>query len=457
MPSNYVCAGFESLVKILNKFIICDEFDNHWDLPTLQKFFENTCPRLLHSFGQNFKLKKKFQKHKQVEIETFEKARDLGYFGKSELWVDSGGFQISVGLLDRWHSEGLFEIYHEFLVERPELYDKAFILDVPPGPGCTMIKNFQDVYDLNYKSYSFAANLPKPIRDKMIYIHHFRTPKLWEIYDRLLNENNMFDKFNNFATGGIIANMKSDVIVPIIIYILPLIVLLNKCIEAGKKELNFHVLGGASFRDILFYELFRIHVEKVHGIKLNLTYDSSGIFKALMVARVFLVKDNNIIRKMSVRTDDLNFRLNDGTTALEKVREMIDNMSIRHNLKRIPIEHIYCNTSGTFTQEVRAYSALYNLDMYDIMQTQMRNVAERIYPMYDAGDFESFNMEAFEVTRDINQGKITKKQRSKTNSIVQSLNMLTQLDTNHCKYIVDTFLARDEFTDLCPTSSYMSI
>lgn len=457
MASNYVCAGFESLVKILNHFIVCDEFDNHWKQEDLQNFFNNTCTRLLHSFGQNFKLKKKFQKHKKIEVDTFEKARRLGYFGNSELWVDSGGFQISMGLLDRWHSEGLFTIYHEFLSERPDLYDRAFILDVPPGPGCEIFKSFKDVYDLNYKSYSYAASLPDPIRNKMIYIHHFRTPKLWDIYSKILNEGDMFNKFDYFATGGIIANMKSDIIIPIIIYILPLVVLLNKCIENGKKNLKFHVLGGASFRDILFYELFRIHVKKIHGIDLELTYDSSGIFKALMVARVFLVKDENIIRKLSIRTDDLNFRLNDGTTALEKVRDMIDDMSVRHNFKRIPVEHIYCAESGTFTKEVRAYSALYNLDMYDIMQKQMRNEAERVYKFYESGENELFNSEVFEITRDINQGKATKKQISKSTSILASLNMLTDLDNDHCKYIVDTYLARDEFVDLFPKKSFLSI
>ena len=41
------------------------------------------------------------------------------------------------------------------------------------------------------KDHKFILN------DKIIYIEHFRTPKLWNIYTKILDENNLFDKFTS--------------------------------------------------------------------------------------------------------------------------------------------------------------------------------------------------------------------------------------------------------------------
>jgi len=58
------------------------------------------------------------------------------------------------------------------------------------------------------------------------------------------------------------------------------------------------------------------------------------------------------------------------------------------------------------------------------------------------------NEKISEVTRNMNEGKKTKKQISKSNSVITSLDMLTKLDEEYCKYIVTKFLEKDEFTSL---------
>ena len=50
--------------------------------------------------------------------------------------------------------------------------------------------------------------------------------------------------------------------------------------------------------------------------------------------------------------------------------------------------------------------------------------------------------------RSLNGGKITKKQISKSYSIINSLKMLENLDEDYCQYIVNKYLAKDEFIDL---------
>ena len=48
----------------------------------------------------------------------------------------------------------------------------------------------------------------------------------------------------------------------------------------------------------------------------------------------------------------------------------------------------------------------------------------------------------------IKQGKLTKKQMTKSHSIASSLDMLISLDEDYCKFLVNKFLAKDEFFDL---------
>ena len=88
------------------------------------------------------------------------------------------------------------------------------------------------------------------------------------------------------------------------------------------------------------------------------------------------------------------------------------------------------------------------LFMYSEVQEAMRLRAAELYEQYEAGDLEGFAIGCEQTTRNINSGKITKKQKAKSQSIIRSLDMLTDLDETYCEYIINKFLAKDEFVDL---------
>jgi len=448
MAGNYVCAGFETIAAILEKFVNGDRYDNHFKLTDIADFFDHTCNKYLHSFGQNFKGKKRYDKYVANEIRMFKICNELQIFNKSEYILDSGGFQISIGFLDERQTQDLYDLYYNFLVENKDLYHRAFVLDIPPGPGCQIFRNFEEVYNLNEKSYLHAASMPQEILDKLIYIHHFRTPKLWEIYTKIMDDNELFDKFNYHGTGGIVANMSSDMIIPCIIYILPLIPLINRAKRAGRSRLDFHILGGATYRDVLFYQLFTRHIKHVHDIDVNITYDSSTIFKGLMVGRYIHIVDEDVIRKVDIRQHNLPMRFKDDIKVIDAYRNALRAMSDMFGWKPIPLDEVYCKDSGTFHYENRTYTVLYMLYMSWMVEASLAEKADRIYPLYRDGHLEEFNKEISEITRRINSGKITKKQKSKSRSVIKSLDMLTSLDENFCEYIVKKFLAKDEFVDL---------
>lgn len=459
MASGYTVAGMETLATIIDNFIKNkkNDFEDHFTREDISNFFGQVCNRFLHSFGQNFKGKKNYDNYNQQEHELYKKVRDTGFFNKSSLIVDSGAFQISIGILTRKESDILFNNFYNFLTDYHESFDEAFILDLPPGPGCQIFSNFKEVYDKNLASYSIAANLPDHVREKVVYIHHFRTPKLWDIYTKILRDNDFYKYFTKFSTGGIVANSAGDSDIPCIIYVLPLIPLLNETIKYKRNKLDFHVLGGATFRDIFFYELFKYHVKKVHNIELNITYDSSGLFKGLMIGRFFSTLDGDKIKKVDIRSCNLNMRFKDDIKIQDVCNNVMNQLSEKYNFKKLNFDSIYNLQTGTFHESVKIYLMLYMLEFYQEVELLMRQKSEEIYPYYESGNIETFISKSEQITRDLNQGKISRKQISKSNSIIKSLDMLTNLDEDFCKHVVNKFLSKDEFINLTENGQLLTI
>jgi hypothetical protein len=454
--SGYILAGFETLATIVDNFFKGKRgrWNENFTREQVSNFLSETCAGFLHSYGQDFGGKKKYNKYSQKEADLYKKCRDMGIFDGCNLVADSGGFQISVGDLSRRESEMLFDMYYNWLRDYVDVYDRAFILDVPPGPGCEIFHNFEDVYNLNLKSYLIARDLPDEVRKKVVYIHHFRTPKLWEIYTKIMRENELFPYFDWHGTGGIVANMSGDMAIPCIIYILPMIPLINEAIKYGRNYLNFHILGGGSFRDVFFYELFMNIVKRKHNFDLNITYDSSMSWKQVMRARFIHAKDDEgYTRKMSIKSNNLDKRFyrstNPNGIRVEQMYEkVLNNVAEQFNFKPISIDGVYSSETGTFHEDIKVYSIFYTLNLFPTIQQEMKKIAERIIPMYEAGESGMFFEECLEITRRINQGNLTKKQRIKTNSISKSLDMLCDLDEDYCHHLVNTHLAKDEFVDL---------
>jgi len=448
--SGYVLAGIETLHTIIHNFILNkkNRYEDNFSRKDISNFLLNTCSGFLHSYGSSFGGKKSYSKYNRSEAKLFQTCRESGLFDDSIFIADSGGFQISVGRLNRKESKLLLTLYYEFLEQYHQVLDRAFILDVPPGPNCEIFHSFTDVYNLNLQSYLTATNLPDEVRQKIIYIHHFRTPKLWDIYTKILRDNDLFSKFQYHGTGGIVANMSGDMAIPCIIYVVPMIPLINEAIKHKKDHLNFHILGGANFRDILFYELFQIHVQKKHNLTLNITYDSSGLFKGLMIGRFMQMFDGTSFKKVDLRSANLNIRFKNELKVVDIYRNELNKLADKYNFKNIPMEEVYDDKAGTFFEETKVYSMLYMLDQFAVVQNMLKDVAKKIYPIYESNNIELFTKNIINTTKMLNSGKITRKQKAKSNSVVKSLDMLTSLDEQYCEHIVMKFLSKDEFIHL---------
>lgn len=450
MPK-YTLAGCETFANYvrLQDYLTPEEVSNFLE--------EEKCDSFLHSFGQDFS--GKYDTHVQHELKVLTDCRKL--YKNCDYILDSGGFQISINKIPRKDAPRYQELYYfDFLTKHGHLIDKAFILDMPPGPGCEMFTDFDDVYRWNLNSYLIAANLPEEIRRKIIYVHHFRTPSLWKIFTRIMREHELFDLFIHHGTGGLVANQSSDTATPQVLLIFPLIQLLNEAIKYKRKHLTYHVLGNATFRDVLFYHLFEIHVAKCHGIKLTISFDSSGLFKGIMKGRYIQIIDNDYsVSKVSLKEADLDKRCQRSMTYREKFKETMYEICSQTSLREPPkdlFHEIYywqekerkngtVSRVRTFHPVVRLYIAINYLHTYVKANNLLKPLATELYSLYEDNRIEEFNMEIMKVTSKINFGKITRKQKKKTEGIASSLKILENLDENHCEYLVKKYLEKDEF------------
>jgi len=458
--SSFILAGFEAFGRIVNNFMLGkkpERWDNNFTYSDLSTYFDSTITGFLHSYGEDYAIRKNLKTYGKSQMKMIKRFLDTGLFDKVNFYIDSGGYQISTGKLNRYYSEALLDNYYDFVVEAKDLYDRSFILDVSPGQNCVMFENFNDVYEKNLRSYQEAVSLPDDVRSKMIYVHHFRTPQLSKIYTRLLRENDLYQYFNHFACGGIVSNMASDLKIPCLVYILPLIPLLIETQKAGRNYLNFHILGGASYRDVLFYELFKEVVRRYHGIELEITYDSSGIFRQIFVARyIHAFDDLGNIKKMNIKSDNLDRNFYNNVTVQEKLNENLNGMAEKYNFKKIDIMNGIYNEK-TMNEEVKVYTMLYIFALYSELTANFKNWASEVLDVYESGDQEAFTDLCLDQTVKAAQGRYSSKVRYKTYSIGRSIEMLKNLDEDQCDHYITKYLALDEFNYLDKSCQLLEI
>jgi len=83
--------------------------------------------------------------------------------------------------------------------------------------------------------------------------------------------------------------------------------------------------------------------------------------------------------------------------------------------------------------------------------------ARELYPIYESGDYAEFNRKIELVFRKLNAGKITRKHKAKFHALARTLDLLTSLDEDHCKYIITRYLGRTEFSNLATEDKLMTI
>lgn len=452
---NYIVAGSDCFVSLLGNFMDKHGGSDYFDDDKVNTLLHNSTNRFLYSYGTglSYKTRKLSNKHGARISREVNKIVSRSLMRNTKLYIDSGGFQVAMGAVETKNMPLFIKQYHDFLNDNHKNFSHAFSLDLPPGPTSSsdIFESYQQIENLNRMSYNMSVELPKEIKDKMLYIHHFRTPSLYDTWSRFLWEENLAEGFNNFATGGLVANMATDTAIPVIIYVIPLSEILNYALANNKTKFNFHVLGGANFIDVFYHKLFSYHIQRVHGIEVNITYDSSAIFKALAIGRFIPVfKDDGTLVKMDLKSKSLHLRFEKDISIRDKVYQLTNEIAENYGFKKLSPESepIYNKESGTLTRSVHMYLICYMLRIYRELELISQDVVESIYPLYEQGQQDEFDKICYDLGRDFNQGKRTRKQKAKIASIYRSLKILTDMDRDYNKYLINKFMYSDDVSSM---------
>lgn len=303
----YIFAAAESLFKDYYKTSF-EVSDNFWPnfLDKVSNNFLITYGALLTKSGTANKKKFKDNAYadmfadKLKEMEGLQKYRD-----KINLYIDSGGYQVQMGYVDFNDIDGFVDTYAHFLEKYKDMYDWAFSLDIvyPKGPHA----NYDDLYDLNKSSYTKLSQLSEDARKKVLFIYHYKTPETLKLFENIYDEVGEHYISGYWSLSASVAYVSYFVKLPFISSVLGLTWCIADAIKRGFKEVKIHILAGCGLKDIFFYKILERYVEEVHGVHLEVSYDSSAAFKQFLVSRsCSVILDGNVLPKLSLRQDDLN-------------------------------------------------------------------------------------------------------------------------------------------------------
>ena len=455
-PGNFVCAGGDCFASLMSNFMHKYDGMPYINNDTLKDCLMNTINRYLYSFGTglSYKTKRMSKNHPQKIASEVDKIVAQPFMSECKLYIDSGGFQVAMGAVKTEDMPSFIDKYHQFLKDNHQKFTYAFTLDLPPGPSSasSIFESYNQIEELNRSSYKASASLPQEIKDKMIYVHHFRTPSLFNTWSKFLWEENLAEGYKNFATGGIVANSSTDISIPIIIYTIPLSEILKYAIAKGMTSFNFHVLGGANYIDVFYHKLFSYHIKKAHNVDVNITYDSSAIFKGLAIGRFIPVfKDNGNLIKMDLRSKALHMKFDGDHTIESKLYELLNEIADAYGFKKLNPETdpVYDLDRGTFSRSVHMYLICYMFRMYRLLEQMSQKMVEDIYPLYLEGKQDEFDENCTILARKFNQGKNTKKSKAKVSSLFKSLQILTNMDTEYNKFLIHKFMSNDDISMMC--------
>lgn len=434
------------------------------DDENINKFMLSECNKYLSSVGMALKKNKPinnkvFERYQQV----FDSFKTLGYTQGVEILIDSAGYQFQTGQIKKNDCNKFVDYYHEFLTKNVEKVDYAFLFDPVPGASKSIVNSYSEMVKLNKMSYEKACELPEELRDKLLYIHHFRTPKIYKMYRSFLEEYKYPEYFKNFSTGGLVSFSRgSGSNPPIILYTIPLVDILTHVKERGLKSFRWHILGSTEWKDILVHKFVEHHIKKVYNIDIEITYDSSTIFQTLARGRYLYVPDmeNQSVWKMSLRSDSLKMKFRDKGTAETYLYKLYNDMAREYGFKILdpitdPIyvdceidEHTGLTKGGRMSKIMYNYGIFSLLRLFNLIETWSKDIVDMLYPLYESGHIDEFNKSIENIMLKFNNGKLSNTIYQRTSSVYNSLELLRSLDKDYCEYIVNKYMYMDEPSEL---------
>jgi hypothetical protein len=182
------------------------------------------------------------QQRKQAIVDYFKLVKSLN----GERVVDSGGFSIIQGRVPFEGIDEYVEYYLDFLEN--EEYDFIFSPDIPWGFEEERLQDKRIIHALNYKvthKTLQVINRKPEIRDKFLYIYHFKMPGQLEVWNKIHEELELDKHIIHRAIGGLVGVKGKNRKIDFTIFMSMIFRVFWDYYQAGNfvEELRIHLLG----------------------------------------------------------------------------------------------------------------------------------------------------------------------------------------------------------------------
>lgn len=466
-PGNFVCAA---MMSFYNHSRLGIDEDGWFTNEQVNNLLKDKCNRFLVSLGSELDRKIMIIRERMINSFVEKKLKrfhNSGFFKDCEIIIDSGGYQIQKGMLHRNDIPKFIDLYYDnFVKNNTDLFSYAFNLDLAPGAVHCPFSSFDDMKALNLYSFGKSANFDKELKSKMIYIHHFRTPKIHEIYNELLFKHDLGDGFTCFSTGGLVSFTKIGEQPPYLLYVIPLLELIKYNKAKGINKFRFHILGASQWKEILGHKLLEIFIQKLLGVEVEITFDSSTCFQAFCMAREAYFKENSDnnslkLKNLKLQISSLDKFINESDSSgmdiltnkqafCRTVNENIEKYGMRTLNEN---EEIY-NERHTFSNSIYAYGIFHMLDIFNSVEKYCSFMANEIYLNFNDKE------KVFDLIRESMMSMTPYKRFSierinlLATSIMNTVNLIEEFKTNEDKtiektnFIIKKYMSGDECQQL---------
>jgi len=449
---HFVCAKVDGLVTDIR--LTNERFPGYLNDAGVRNFIGTVCPRFLLSLGSVM------SRNKPADTKMFDKflrlaisVRNTPYLQGTELLIDNGGYQVQQGYLPADAIPSFAHQYYDLLQCSRLSVDGSFTLDIAPGKD-NVFESESQLFFLNNMSYSLASRLPDYIRNKMLYVEHFRTLELLRVWEKL-HKKGYHECFDNFGTGGLASAGRLNA-QPCVDYVIPMVRALHDARERGLTQFRYHVFGSSSLHYLLFHSLFEHHIQKVHGISVEITCDSTIIFSRF--CRSYSLPVINLqtknVHPIVLKSAELNEITPFGLTNLAAFVSLANALLMPYGIRELEPQYSTIYQPRKYKGEYKdrltklayTYGIFLYLNSFYVVEQWCREAVPDLYRLYELGKEVQFCERSTSLLIQISETPLTAKKykniQMMAKRILNSLRMLEKLDWDHSILIVDRFLTK---------------
>jgi len=273
-------------------------------------------------------------------LEFIETLNNLSDSRKYKLYIDSGGYSIIAGLIEKEQINGLINAYYTFAKNiSSETTDYVFSLDIPFSLKHTDLNTVNQIHKYNYlvqERYIEVSNRNKNYRDKALFVWQWKTLNLFKIWREIFYELELYKHYDLYSIGGLVGLKKmqglnhSPYIIPLL-YIFLLIRTyfsderLKQISQKHDNKYFFHILGqGGSPIEHLLVPILEKYIQKIYNFPtpIYMTFDTASIeISFISVKDSFLIEyENGEYKLYNLKDPEVFDKQNNKISNVEKAR-----------------------------------------------------------------------------------------------------------------------------------------